>query len=325
MIQRLRRPGSPHQTSQCGSATLTALIVMVLATIILSSLIWQHHLSIRQLEYQRDRRQAEWLHIAATDFARFVLAEDSRATAIDHLGEPWAIPLADTKIADFLRGVDIPQEIRHVSLIGQVTDAQSRFNLNSLIDASGNTNTQALAVFQRLLENTGLDRTLALQAANYLGKSGYRFKDVNELAGLGGFNESGILRLRPSIIALPEITTVNVNTASSDVLRALFQGMSTSQANAFISGRLETPLKSVIEARNLLTRIGVTQSGENALIDVKTSFFITRSEVRFGEALYVGQSILRRTGTGAAGQTATGNSNSMTQIISTRFYSTLKE
>ena len=140
MNKPARKPGA---LPQCGSATLTAMIVMVLATIILSSLIWQQHLSIRQLEYQRDRRQAEWLHIAAADFARFVLAEDSRATSIDHLGEPWAIPLADTKIADFLRGVDIPQEIRHVSLIGQVSDAQGRFNLNSLVDATGNANAAA--------------------------------------------------------------------------------------------------------------------------------------------------------------------------------------
>jgi len=36
--------------SERGSATLTAMIVMVLATIILSSLIWQQHLAIRQLE-----------------------------------------------------------------------------------------------------------------------------------------------------------------------------------------------------------------------------------------------------------------------------------
>lgn len=312
-------------SSQRGSATLTALIVMVLATIILSSLIWQQHLSIRQLEYQRDRRQAEWLHIAATDFARFVLAEDSRATSTDHLGEPWSIPLADTKIADFLRGVDIPQEIRHVSLVGQVIDAQSRFNLNSLVDTNSTTNTQALAVFQRLLENSGLDRTLGVQVANYLAKSGYRFRDINDLSGFNGFNESALQRLRGAITALPESTPVNINTAGTDVLRALFQGMSTSQASAFISGRLQAPLKSTLDARNLLTRIGVSQAGENPLIDVKTGFFIARSEVRFGEALYVGQSIVRRAAAGTSGQTATGISNSLTQIISTRFYSTLKE
>lgn len=311
--------------SQRGSATLTAMIVMVLAAIILSSLIWQQHLAIRQLEYQRDRRQAEWLHIAATDFARFVLAEDSRATPIDQLGEPWAIPLADTKIADFLRGVDIPQEIRHVSLIGQVTDAQSRFNLNSLVDATGQSNPQALAVFQRLLENSGADRSLAQQVANRLMQSKFFFRDVTELAGFTGFTQALLQRLKPSLVALPENTPINVNTANAEVLRAVFQGMTSSQANAFISGRLETPLKSTTEARNLLTRIGVNQTGETSLIDVKSGFFIARSEVRFGEALYVGQSILRRTAAGASGQAATTAPNLLTQIISTRFYSTLKE
>ena len=319
-MSRLNR--KPLLASQRGSATLTAMIVMVLATIILSSLIWQQHLSIRQLEYQRDRRQAEWLHIAAADFARFVLAEDSRATTIDHLGEPWAIPLADTKIADFLRGVDIPQEIRHVSLIGQVTDAQSRFNLNSLVDATGNANAPALAVFQRLLENNGADRGLAQQVTNRLTQSKFTFRDVNELSGFNGFSSGVMQRLKPSLVALPENTTINVNTASADVLRALFQGMSTGQATAFIGARLETPLKSNIDVRNVLTRIGVTQTGETSLMDVKSNFFIARSEVRFGESLYVGQSILRRT---AAGTAAQATSSSLTQIISTRFYSTLKE
>ena len=314
----------PRLVSQRGSVTLTAMIVMVLATIILSSLIWQQHLSIRQLEYQRDRRQAEWLHIAAADFARFVLAEDSRATSTDHLGEPWAIPLADTKIADFLRGVDIPQEIRHVSLIGQVSDAQGRFNLNSLVDATGNANAQALPVFQRLLENAGGERSLAQQVTNRLTQSKFLFRDASELSGFNGFSAALIQRLKPSLVALPENTPINVNTANAEVLRALFQGMTTGQATAFISGRLETPLKSTAEARNLLTRIGVTQASETSLIDVKSSFFIARSEVRFGESLYVGQSILRRSAAGSAGQAATG-STSLTQIISTRFYSTLKE
>lgn len=314
----------PTFVAQHGSATLTAMIVMVLATIILSSLIWQQHLSIRQLEYQRDRRQAEWLHVAAADFARFVLAEDSRATTSDHLGEPWAIPLADTKIADFLRGVDIPQEIRHVSLIGQVSDAQGRFNLNTLADSTGTANPQALAIFQRLLENSGADRGLAQQIANKLMQSKFAFRDINELAAYSGFSQALLQRLKTSLIALPESTPINVNTASADVLRALFPGMSAGQATAFINGRLETPLKSTTEARNLLTRIGVSQTNETSLMDVKTNFFIARSEVRFGESLYVGQSILRRSAVGSSSQ-ATNSSSTLTQIISTRFYSTLKE
>ena len=315
-----------NRQQQQGSATLTALIVMVLATLILGSLIWQQHLGVRQLEYQRDQRQAEWLHIAATDFARFVLAEDSRATSNDHLGEAWAIPLADTKIADFLRGIDIPQEIRHVSLVGQISDAQARFNLNSLVDATGQTNVQSLAIFQRLLENNGGDRNLAQQVANYLIKSGFRFYDPGQLAGFPGVTESLLQRLRPLITALPESsTTINANTASSDILRALFQGISASQAAAFIAARAENPLKSNVDMRNLLTRVGFTQSGETPIADVKSAYFLARSEVRFGESLYVGQSLIKRAGSGAAGQAGASGGTGLTQIISTGFFSTLKE
>lgn len=291
---------------------------MVLAGIILSSLIWQQHVSIRQLEYQRDRRQAEWLHIAATDFARFVLAEDSRVSGHDHLGEPWAIPLADTKIADFLRGVDIPQEIRHVSLVGHVSDAQGRFNLNSLVDVTGQVNSKALSVFQHLLENAGLDRALAAPIANNIAQSGFRFSEVSQLRGFNGFNDRAIRRLKLSLTALPENTPVNVNTANADILRAIFQGMSSSQANAFISARLENPLKSNIEVHNLLSRLGVSHSSDPPLIDTKTGYFLTHTEVRFGEALYVGESVIRRA-------PLSPNNPSLTKIISTHFFSTLKE
>lgn len=315
-----------RQQPQQGSATLTALIVMVIAMLILGSLIWQQHLGIRQLEYQRDRRQAEWLHVAATDFARFVLAEDSRTTSNDHLGEAWAIPLADTKIADFLRGIDIPQEIRHVSLVGQVSDAQARFNLNSLVDTTGQTNAQSLAVFQRLLESTGGEHNLAQQIANYLSKSGFRFYDAGQLAGFSGVTETLLQRIRPSVTALPDsATTINVNTATTDVLRAVFKGMNASQAAAFIAARAETPLKSNIDMRNLLTRIGVTQSSEYPMADVKSGYFLARSEVRFGESLYVGQSLIKRTSSGSATQAGALGGTSLTQIFSTRFFSTLKE
>jgi general secretion pathway protein K len=309
-----------------GSATLTALIVMVLATLILGSLIWQQHLGIRQLEYQRDQRQAEWLHIAATDFARFVLAEDKRSTSNDHLGEAWAIPLTDTKIADFLRGIDIPQEIRHVSLVGQISDAQARFNLNSLVDATGKTNPQSLAIFQRLLENSGGDRNLAQQVADYLIGSGFRFYDSGQLAGFPGVTDALLQRLRPSLVALPDsTTTINANTATNDILRATFQGMNPSQAAAFIAARAETPLKSNVDIRNLLTRIGISEPGETPMADVKSSYFLARSEVRFGESLYVGQSLIKRAGSGSASQSGTSGDANLTQIISTRFFSTLKE
>ncbi len=310
-------------TRQRGSATLSALIVMVLATMILSGLIWQQHLSIRQLEYDRDRTQAEWLHTAAVDSARFVLALNARTTsAEDSLTEAWAIPLTDTKVSDFLRGVDIPEELSQLSMMGQVSDAQGRFNLNNLVDQESGRriDPDGLYVFQTLIGNLGADRGLAHQVANQLANSGYKFTDINQLEGFNGFTPMLLQRLRPLLTALPTPTQINVNTASSDVLRAVFQGMNASQAANFVTARTQKPIKSLEELKTLLTSLGVNASNDSTLIDIKTSYFITRTEIRYPESVYVGESIIHRSPAGGINVNRT-----ITRTINTRFFSTLKE
>ena len=310
-------------SSERGSATLTALIVMVLATMILSGLVWQQHLSIRQLEYTRDRSQAEWLHTAAVDSARFVLALNAKMTsAEDSLTEAWAIPLTDTKVSDFLRGVDIPEELSQLSMMGQVTDAQGRFNLNNLVDQESGRriDPESLNVFQTLLGNLGADRGLAHQVANMLVNSGYRFGDMNQLGEFNGFTPLLLQRLRPLLTALPVPTKINVNTASSDVLRAVFQGMNASQAANFITARTQKPIKSMDELKTLLTSLGVNTVNDPTLIDIKTSYFIARTEVRYPESIYVGESIIERSAPGSV-----SNSRTLTRTFDTRFFSTLRE
>lgn len=311
------------RSGEGGSATLTAMIVMVLSTMILSGLIWQQHLSMRQLEYQRDRRQAEWLHVAATDFARFILAENSKTTsAEDSLTEAWAIPLNNTKVSDFLRGVDIPQELSHLTMMGQVTDAQGRFNLNNLVDqeTGRRVDPDGLMTFQNLLSNLGADRSLGHQVANVIARTGIRFTDPGQLEGFEGFTPILRQRLRPLLTALPERTNINANTASSDVLRAAFQGMSASQAANFITERTRMPIKSVAELKTRLANLGVNSAGDPRMVDVKTMYFIARTEVRFPESIYVGESIIQRSGPGAMSY-----NRSLTQIVSTRFFSTINE
>jgi general secretion pathway protein K len=306
-----------------GSATLSALIVMVLATMILSGLIWQQHLSIRQLEYNRDRSQAEWLHTAAVDSARFVLALNAKTTSReDSLTEAWAIPLTDTKVSDFLRGVEIPEELSQLSMMGQITDAQGRFNLNNLVDQESGRriHPESLAIFQTLLGNLGADRGLAHQVANLLVNSGYKFSDMNQLGEFNGFTPQLIQRLRPLVTALPVSTKINVNTASSDVLRAVFLGMNASQAANFITARTQKPIKSLEELKTLLTNLGVNTINDSQLVDIKTDYFIARTEVRYPESIYVGESIIERSAPGTI-----RNSRTLTRIFDTRFFSTLRE
>ena len=145
-----------------GSATVTALIVVGVAAVLLTGLMWRQQIQIRTLENARDQVQAQWLQRAAIDFARLVLVEDQRNSQIDHLGEAWALPLADGRVADFLKNADVPDEIAAVTLQGQLLDAQSQFNLANLWDKSFKTiNTPGVLEYGRLLEALGLDKNLA--------------------------------------------------------------------------------------------------------------------------------------------------------------------
>ena len=49
--------------------------------------------------------QSGWILTGALDWARLLLREDhmgSGATAADHLGEPWAVPLQEARLSSFL-------------------------------------------------------------------------------------------------------------------------------------------------------------------------------------------------------------------------------
>ena len=64
--------------SERGSATITALIVVGVAAVLMTGLIWRQQMQIRTLENTRDRVQAQWLQRGVVDFARLVLVDDKR-------------------------------------------------------------------------------------------------------------------------------------------------------------------------------------------------------------------------------------------------------
>ncbi|MHB8353413.1 MAG: type II secretion system minor pseudopilin GspK, partial [Burkholderiales bacterium] len=158
---------------QRGAALLAAMLVVTLATTLVSGLLWREHVRVRTLENQRLHDEAQWIGTGALDWARLVLREDLyQSHAVDHLGEVWAIPIAETPLSDFLqsRGMaaGTADDDPEIWLSGSVVDATSRFNLTSLVEVSNPSgdrgwvsatgiNTEAVAIFARLLQNLGLD------------------------------------------------------------------------------------------------------------------------------------------------------------------------
>ena len=284
-------------SSERGLATVTALIVVGVAAVLLAGLMWRQQIQIRTLENARDRVQAQWLQRAAIDFARLILVEDQRNSQLDHLGEAWALPLADGKVADFLKNTDVPDEIATVTLQGQLVDAQSQFNLTNLWDKSFKTiNPPGVQEFGRLLDALGLDKNLAQLTAQGVLQTDMPIYDLEGLLRLPTYNSGILEQLRPFVTVLPILTTVNVNTASPEVLMAAIPGLTRSAASSFVQQRAGTPLKTADELTTLLNKMGASQGVtiDASLIDVRSQFWLARSEIRMGRGIFVSSALIQR-------------------------------
>lgn len=276
--------------SENGSTTITALIVVGVATVVISSLVWRQQLQIHNIENLRDRTQAQWLQRGMIDFARLVLTQDMRTSQADHLGETWALPLNDSKVADFVKNEDIPDELKSISVNGAITDAQGLFNLRNLSNAAG------VLVYSRLLTNLGLNPNLAQQTAQTLQENQIAIQDICDLISIPGYSESMIEMLRRYVIALPATSTVNINTAPAEVLMAVFPALSRSSANNLVQQRANTPAKNFNEINTLLARSG---AGSNVMVDaslvnINSQFWIADSAVKIGNGLFRNTSLIQR-------------------------------
>ena len=305
--------GSAQKQEQ-GSTTITALIVVGVTAVLLAGLMWRQQIQIRSLENNRDRIQAQWLQRAAIDFARLVLVEDQRANQYDHLGEAWALPLADGRVADFLKNADVPDEIATVTFSGRLTDAQSLFNLSNLWDRNfQGVNPAGVKSFERLLDALGLDRGVAQQTAQAALQAGIPLFDLEGLLKFPNYSPAIIEQLRPFVVILPALTTINVNTAPPEVLMAAISGLSRGAANSFVQQRATSPFKSIDEITGLLNKVGGAQGVaiDAGLVGVKSQFWLANTEIRLGRGIFVSSALIQRSPTALPG----GN---FTQVIWSR-------
>lgn len=284
-------------STQTGSATITALIVVGVSVVLMASLMWRQQLQVRTLENLRDRTQVLWLQHGIIDFARLVLAQDGRTSQYDHLGESWALPLADSKVADFLKNADIPDELQSVTVQGRLTDAQGLFNLTNLWNNQfQGINAGGVSAYGRLLAALGLDANLAQQTAQAVLQTQIPLVDLDGLASMPGYTPALIEKLRPHVAVLPINTAINVNTASAEVLMAAFAGLSRSAANNLVQYRTAAPMKALDEITTLLTKAGAGAgvAVDGSLVNVKSQFWLAQSEIRLGSGIFVNSALIRR-------------------------------
>lgn len=172
---------------QRGAAIITALLVVALSAILVSGMLWRQQVQVRRIENQRVLAQAQWVARGALDWTRMILrSEGDTAPGITYLGGIWAVPIAKTKLSDFLGRIGAPNadggDDTYIS--GSIEDAQAKFNLRNLVASPApgvlQLNVAQLQAFQRLLTTLGYDgafaKRIALQVRAGLMHSATRFQ-----------------------------------------------------------------------------------------------------------------------------------------------------
>jgi general secretion pathway protein K len=190
---RQRYAAGRNQT-QAGVAIITALLVVALSAILVSGILWRQQVQIRRIENQRLLSQAQWIARGALDWTRLILrSEGDTSAGITYLGGVWGVPIAKTRLSDFLGqiGEVRAQEGASTYLSGSIEDAQSKFNLRNLVSSPApgmlQLNVEQIQAFQRLLGvlslNSQLAKNTAVQLRKGLTQSATRFQTPGSPTG----------------------------------------------------------------------------------------------------------------------------------------------
>lgn len=317
------RPHASLIRRQRGAAVVTALLMVTLAVVIVSGMLWRQQVQIRSIENQRLTAQAAWIERAAVDWARLILRDDQRRSNVDYLGEPWSVPVAETRLSDFLgAGLRTDQAGETSFLSGRIVDAQARFNLNNLYiwNAAGTgreveIDLPSLQTYRRLLQTLGMNPSLAEPTAQYLvraarggstdGRPVPRPPDTAaDLLAIPGYNPEMVAALEPFVTFLPERTKVNANTADAEVLAAAIDKLPLDRARELVRQRDRAYFNNTGDVSTQLRAIAPQASTTAAdALDVRSHYFLIYGLVRHERARRLQVSLIFRADVFGSGNT----------------------
>jgi general secretion pathway protein K len=278
---------------QRGSALILAMLVVVAALTLVSGALWQQNALVREAENELAYAQARWLLRGAIDWAGVILQEDARSTSVDHPGEAWSVPLADTRLN--------PEDGRTPAyLAGAIEDEQGKLNLRNLVTPDGLSGDE-LEALRRLLATLRIDGAFAERIAERVARA-VRERGERAAPALAfvddalavGMDKAAAERLRPFVTVLPEVTALNVNTAAPEVLSARIAALDLGDARGLVAGRDRAYFRDLADARDRLANIGVQTSG--AGLAVGTRYFRVSGLVTYGPARLGARALLKRDG-----------------------------
>ena len=293
-----------------GSALVLALFVMALAVLLVAGLQWNQFVLSRTVENRQNEAQMRLLLGGALDWSRAILRDQPHPN-YDALSDPWAQPLAPTRLADL--GETSPLASR-ATLAGGIEDAQGRFNLRNLLAADGTIVAPQLAALDRLAGSTGAPAGTAALIAGAV-RSSYAPEAPNaetprerplapvfvrDLVAVPGIDPQAALRLSAFLTVLDQGgTPVNFNTATPEVMSATLPDLSLGDARALVAERDQAYFRDPADLQNRLHG----RAGSDALsgVAVRSQYFLVRGTVTLDSASLGMEAMVKRSAMGAQG------------------------
>jgi general secretion pathway protein K len=296
---------------QRGIALITAILLVALATILAATIGYENAMTARRGSATFAFDQSVEVGKAAEAIAGFALRFSRQQNAtLTYKGQPWSMPYGPV---DLVPGV---------TLEAWLDDTQGRFNLNSLVNADGTTNADAVAVFENLLTILGLEPTWAPLMADWIDSDSipnntngaedsvylsqtppYRAANMmittpSEILALPGFGRDRYLKLEPYITALPRSVLINLCDASMPVLNALGPPgtINVSDATAMAQSRAEGCWPTLQEFNAFFSSDATAQQKADAMVTTQSSYFTLTSIVSIGTTQFALYSLLYQDG-----------------------------
>lgn len=305
---------------QRGAALLLAMLTVALVATLSAAALWQQWRALAVESAERQRVQGSWILAGALDWARLILREDginNNKEKADHLGEPWALPLAEARLSSFL-AADRDQSADstlEAFLSGDITDQQGRLNLRNLVtvaDGKAVPSEPDVAAFSRLFQQLGLpeaelaralqnllaatDPSPAAQAQPGIPLLPGRWSQVGWL----GLSPRSVLALTPHTTWLPKSTALNLNTASAEAMYAALPGIDMALARAMVEQRKSTHFSSRDNVRQRFPGVGEAVL-QNERFDTESHYFEVRGRLRLDDTLIEEVSLIERSTGGTGG------------------------
>ena len=293
-------------TRQQGVAIITALLIVTIAATVSMTISTRLQLDVRRTGNLIAQDQADFYLFAAEEWSQRILRQDKKDSTVDGLTEIWATELP-------------PLPVPGGSIQGTLTDLHSCININSLVEGNAvNASTQTR--LNQLFNNLGVTGNFTqaisdwidtdLETSNPNGaEDGYYLnleqpyrtantplQSLSEIRLIKGFEDSEIYNTVKdhlcAFIANSNDVTINVNTASIEVLKSLSSGMTEQLATDIIERRDEELFDNIKEFTSF-AKLG-TIIKDTTKLSTSSDYFLLRTQAIIGQANKVMYSIIYR-------------------------------